>query len=561
MSLVFAGDFADLARSLPDLAVLIDDSGALRWGNAAAERFFGVRLAEGVGRNMLEFMHPDDVEMALVSVEAMQRKDVGTLLELRLRAVDGWRLVEVRGARFGADLLLVVRDISDRRRWEVAHDEAASFRALMQNGTSITVVLNPQGEIRSSSAAMTRLLGHDQETLEGQRFAGIVTREDQHVLTDALGSARDRGRTVTVDLHLVRRDRSTVPFAVTFTNLLDDPSVGGIVATGHDISDRVLAEEQQRETNSLLATTLEATTDGILVIERDGEFATCNERFAQMCGISNDAVARRDKSGALAALLDQLVDPDSFKMSLTELSARPEATSNDVVHFGDGRVFESRSQPRRVDHVPVGRVFSFRDITEHEQLKRELARQALHDALTGLPNKTLFRDRTDHAITRLRRSQRHLAVLFVDLDDFKHVNDTYGHWAGDALLVQLAERLSATLRAGDTIARLGGDEFAVLLDDLPDDATAITIADRILHAVRHPIVITKALTITASIGVAYGDEAADTDELLRNADLAMYAAKADGKNAGRIFTPEMYTAAVEQLNALTPLNHPRPEDP
>ena len=143
-------------------------------------------------------------------------------------------------------------------------------------------------------------------------------------------------------------------------------------------------------------------------------------------------------------------------------------------------------------------------------------------------------------------------MLFIDLDDFKNVNDTLGHWAGDALLVQLTERLTQQLRRGDTAARLGGDEFAVLLDDLADDAIPVEIAQRIIDALRAPIVIaTSRLTLTASIGIAYGDSSADTDELLRNADIAMYAAKAEGKNCSRVFTPAMHASAVDRLASVT----------
>ena len=549
----FAGDLGDLAAALADPVMLMTEAGDLRWGNHAAERLFGITLADGVGRNMLEFLHPDDIEMAVVSVEAMRDKAVGTLLELRVRGAEGWRLVEVRGTSFGDDILLSVRDISDRRRWEVASDATAEFRTLMQNAASITLVLERGGEIRSSSSVVTRLLGHDQERLEREPFDCIVEAHDRAEFANALREVIAPGaRPVTVDLRLVRRAGGVTPFAVTFTNLLDDPSVGGIVVTGHDISDRVLTEERLRESNSLLATTLDAITEGILVVDQGGQITSFNPRFAEMWHLPEAVLESRDDAQALAWVLDQLADPEAFLAKVESLYAHPEAISHDIVHFKTGRVFERNSRPRRLLGEVVGRVWSFRDITEHEQLKQQLAHQALHDALTGLPNKSLFCDRIDHAVARLSRSARRVAVLFIDLDDFKNVNDTLGHWAGDALLVQLTERLTQQLRRGDTAARLGGDEFAVLLDDIADDAIPVEIAQRIIDALRAPIVIaTSRLTLTASIGIAYGHSSADTDELLRNADIAMYAAKAEGKNCSRVFTPAMHASAVDRLASVT----------
>ena len=531
--------------------MLINTVGDLRWGNAAAERLFGVTLADGLGRNMLEFLHPDDAEIALVATEAMQSKDVGSLLEVRIRVADGWRLVEARGKSFGADILLSLRDITERRRWEVAGDEVAEFRALIQNGASITLVLERGGEIRSSSSVVTRLLGHDQEQLEGKPFACIVNAGDRDTLAAALCAVCAPGaRPVTVDLKLVRRTGGTVPFALTFTNLLDDPSLGGIVATGHDISDRVVVEEDLRESNSLLATTLEAISEGILVVDQSGQIASFNRRFAEMWHIPDDLLASRDDDRAVAWVLDQLVDRDAFVAKVRELYAAPESQSHDILHFNDGRVFERNSRPRRLADEVVGRVWSFRDITEHERLKAELAHQALHDPLTGLPNKALFADRIDRAVARLDRNGRRLAVLFVDLDDFKNVNDTLGHWAGDALLVQIGERLTKQLRLADTAARLGGDEFAVLIDSVADNDVAGDIARRIIRALREPIIIgTRHLTLTASVGIAYGDQGADTDELLRNADIAMYVAKAEGKNCSRVFTADMHARALDRLEA------------
>ena len=235
----------------------------------------------------------------------------------------------------------------------------------MQNGASITLLLDGDGTIRASSAVVTRLLGHDQEVLEGQPLDCIVDRCDREALAEALEDVRSvAAASVTVDLRLCCLDGRVVPFVVTFTNLLDDPTVEGIVATGHDISDRVATEDELRETNSLLATTLESTADGILVVDERGEITSFNRRFADMWRIPDDILASRDDAQALSSVLDQLCDPDAFLARVHELYATPEAHSHDVLQFTDGRAFERDSLPRRMGGEVVGRVWTFRDITE-----------------------------------------------------------------------------------------------------------------------------------------------------------------------------------------------------
>ena len=183
-------------------------------------------------------------------------------------------------------------------------------------------------------------------------------------------------RPVSVDLRLVRRTGGVIPFALTLTNLLDDSTLTAIVATGHDISDRVVVEEELRESNSLLATTLESTADGILVVDQTGQTSNFNHRFAEMWQIPDEVLASRDVGETSAWLLDQLVDPGAFVAKVEELHAAPDAQSHDVLHFKDGRVFERDSRPRRFTDLVVGRVWSFRDITEQEQLKQQLVYQA-----------------------------------------------------------------------------------------------------------------------------------------------------------------------------------------
>jgi diguanylate cyclase (GGDEF)-like protein/PAS domain S-box-containing protein len=206
----------------------------------------------------------------------------------------------------------------------------------------------------------------------------------------------------------------------------------------------------------------------------------------------------------------------------------------------DGRsaTLEVRLSDLRSDQTVRGMVLTLRDVTEQRQLQDELKHRAFHDALTGLPNRVLFADRLDRAVSRSRIDGRTAGVLFVDLDDFKVVNDTMGHAVGDELLVAVAGRLASTVRATDTAARLGGDEFALLIEDAVDAEAVQVFAERIVAEFEVPFTLTDATVIsTVTVGVATTEDSADVDELLRHADLALYAAKSAGKRRWRRYLP------------------------
>ena len=247
-------------------------------------------------------------------------------------------------------------------------------------------------------------------------------------------------------------------------------------------------------------------------------------------------------------MLSQLVEPESFTAGVDRLMATPLASSHDALEFLDGRYYERYSQPQVVDGKPVGRVWSFRDMTAHRQLEQELRAQAFTDPLTPLPNRNYFIQQLTSALASASKPQTSIAVLLLDLDDFKTVNDSLGHVVGDALLIAVAERLQGCLRFGDLAARLGGDEFVVLLDRLSGPEDAVYAAERLLAAVSRPLLVEgQSLTIRASIGIAVPAGEENASDLLRNADLAMYTAKRDGGGRCFRYAPPMHAEAVARL--------------
>jgi diguanylate cyclase (GGDEF)-like protein/PAS domain S-box-containing protein len=221
--------------------------------------------------------------------------------------------------------------------------------------------------------------------------------------------------------------------------------------------------------------------------------------------------------------------------------------------------FEVQHTDLRHDEHVRGIVLNSRDVSERKAFEEQLAHQAFHDPVTSLANRALFSDRVEHALMRAQRGVPDIAVMFIDLDDFKTVNDSLGHEAGDRVLQEVAQRLLIAVRPTDTVARFGGDEFAVLLEGVSDSPEAAYAAARILQALEIPLEIeTKQVFPRASIGICLVDRESavpDAAELLRNADVAMYMAKRDSKGSYRVFEPTMHERVVERLELRSELQH------
>jgi len=301
----------------------------------------------------------------------------------------------------------------------------------------------------------------------------------------------------------------------------------------------------RRRTDARFEALVQHSSDAILVLDRSGRIDYASPSTENVLKSSPDELSGRmflelvvdyDRprvANALEARTDDSLSPPFEFELLTPLGAlQVEAACTNLLYSADVR----------------GIVVNIRDVSERKEFERQLAHRAFHDELTGLANRVLFRDRVEHALARVDRGSS-LAVLFLDLDDFKTVNDTLGHQAGDELIRVVAGRLSGAARTADTAARLGGDEFAILIEDDANDASE-AIAQRLLESIAAPIWIDdRAITMNTSIGIARArpGEALQVDTLLRNADVAMYEAKASGKGTRRHFSPEMHDALVDQL--------------
>jgi diguanylate cyclase (GGDEF)-like protein/PAS domain S-box-containing protein len=292
------------------------------------------------------------------------------------------------------------------------------------------------------------------------------------------------------------------------------------------------------------------SSDLITVLGPDGRIEYQSPSVERLLG--------RDPEGLIGerfeALLDA-ADPGRLAVLLsgTPISFGSTGTVECLLRHCDGSVkpFEVQYTDLLDEEHIRGVVLNSRDVSERKAFEQQLAHQAFHDPVTNLANRALFAERVRHAVARSRREHHSLAVLFLDLDDFKTINDSLGHAAGDQVLLEVGKRLSDCVRASDTAARFGGDEFAVLLEGLASEQEAADAAERIIEALAVPFPVSqKELSLRSSVGIAVltsEGQATDADELIRNADAAMYIAKRDGKGVYRMFEPAMHEGVLARL--------------
>ncbi len=315
-----------------------------------------------------------------------------------------------------------------------------------------------------------------------------------------------------------------------------------------EIAERKRIEAELKRSLSLLNATLEATADGILVVNQQGKIALFNSKFIQMWEIPHPVFTLGDPEKAMAALLKPIKDAESFSARLNALN-QSDSENQGTLELIDGRILAWYAKPQQIGGERIGRVWCFHDITERKQAEERLNHLTNFDLLTNLPNRLLFRDRLGLAISRAPWHKRSVGVLLFDLDRFKVVNETLGQAMGDFLLKAVSERLSATVREGDTVARLGDDMFGLILDDLAQPADSFRVSQKILDSLGKPFQLKgQEIFVSASIGIAiFPNDGDEIDLLMKHADTAMYRAKEQGGNNYQLYAPAMNQHATKRL--------------
>jgi diguanylate cyclase (GGDEF)-like protein/PAS domain S-box-containing protein len=432
------------------------------------------------------------------------------------------------------------------------------FRALVQNSSDVIMVVDSDGRLTYASPALQRVLGYGLADVLGGQANELMHDEDRAAMAQtATASANFATLTGRTELRLRQADGSWRWFDASVTNLLEDPAVRGFVANLRDIDDRVADRRALAEANERFRSAFEEAPIGMALADLDGRLFRVNTSMAKMLGYECEDL--------LGVPVSQITDPQDRDSSGSEMrrlvAGEIESYRIDkrYLHADGHAIWASLSVSlvRSPDGEPLYQIGQIEDITERKAIAERLTHAAIHDPLTGLPNRTLLGDRLGVALERARRNGREVGVIFLDLDRFKFVNDSLGHVTGDELLKILAGRLRTAMRPSDTVARFGGDEFVVLCEEMEGPAAVMDVAERVADAIAQPVSVTdQEVFVTASLGVAVSAKrTAGADDLLRDADAAMYRAKDLGRARIVLFDEAARTDAMRHVQTGTALHH------
>lgn len=383
--------------------------------------------------------------------------------------------------------------------------------------------VNPAGVKMMGATDECELLGHPVADFVDPAFSDLM----------ALGLEAFAEESAGVPLKLVPHNRPPMDVQMIVSAIEGDV----FLVECRDISEFIRSAEEARKREQRLAGILGTIADAVITIDERGTIQTFNPSAEQMFGF--DLIEVRGKNVKILMPPDIAAEHDGY-IDAYMISRIPRIIGHPreiVAQRKDGTTFPAELAVS-VLHEHGQPVFTgiIRDITERKKAEEEIRHLAHHDALTGLPNRNLYTEHLNRALVRSRRSGNLVALMFIDLDKFKPVNDELGHEAGDQVLITVAERLTACVRGSDTVARLGGDEFVVILEELEDWRNAGLVASKIIENLRTPIPVTggRIAKIGASIGIAfYPDDGDNADSVTKAADEAMYAVKEAGRNAYR----------------------------
>lgn len=528
------------AKAIADLIqpefVEIGHMNPTRWKHIA-DMFVHLGMMEP-NYNLDGFLYEDLRNRILTEKQRSTRVVVITLAAAGLASIFVWLA-----------LILFNRKLASQVRKRTASLAASEqgFRAFFEMASvGVAQVDIHSGRFLKINKKYCDIVGYSTDELQSLTYTDITHPEDLDTQLDLMQRLiMDQIPEFTIEKRYIRKDGTTVWAYLTVSPLWRaDQKPDYILVVIRDITSRKNAEERL----VFAAKVFENSIEGIVVTDASGTIVQVNEAFSAITGYSSDEAIGRNPR-----MLKSDKHPPAFYNEMWhKITTEGQWVGEIWNRRKNGEAYPEWLTISAVknNHGKITNFVSiFHDISLNVQQQAALKHQAQHDALTGLPNRVLINDRLENALEKIKRSEKKLALLYLDLDNFKHINDAFGHTAGDDLLIELSRRLANLMRTGDTIARLGGDEFLILLSEVDNVNIVSAIAVRLIDCLKKPFHIGDIeFFVTTSLGVTIApDDATDPVTLVKNSDIAMYRAKKLGKNNYQFFAPELDVQAHRRI--------------
>ena len=559
-----------LVRHAADFIVVMSADLAVTYASPSSMAFLGASDPAAPFAIRPDLFREDGRQRFLTELRELDgRPGAVASFEIQLRRADGhWRWLTMVITNHTGTLgihgyLVNAHDTTDRREAEVRLQESEDrFRALFRYAPDIVMVLDPDGFVLFASPSAELALGDSiRQSVDREARLSFHPDDDAQAMAwfERALALPDEG--VSFEARVRHRNGVWLWWEITVTNLLAHASVSGLVLNARDVTWRKDAESLLRESEERFRSLVQHGSDLTMLVSEQGTVSFITPSSLRILGVPPAELEGRSDFAWIG-----LADSARFDELLAQSRRQTEPAGPIVVVVrhadGSARELQLIATALTGDRPVQGIVVNAHDVTERRTLEQQLLHRAFHDPLTGLPNRILFDERLVAARRRSRTNGTSFAVIFLDLDDFKAINDSLGHGAGDQLLGTIADRLSALARPEDTVARIGGDEFTILIEDIRGAGGAEALAERVIRRLREPVSVNgQEVMVTPCLGIAVATpEDVDGRDLLGEADLAMYAAKARGKGQQVLYREHMSSPAWARLQIQDELRRAIPED-
>lgn len=550
-----------LLEHVPTAYYLVSVDGNIIYCNKAVKELVGYDQEELMGKDFLKLKMFPESQFAK-TIKGLFKNKSGYCIEpekFTINRKDGKRvIIEVRtllvNIEGGTFILGIANNITKQNRTgEVVGENAKRYWQLAEFLPNAMVVCSKVKIVFANTMAVKLAGATGAGEIIGKHIVDFVPHEYLKIVNKRVNQVLEKGKDIHfINQKLVRPDGTIIDTEVSAAYMLYRGE-GAVLFVIKDITERMRVEEELYFERACFRELFNSSPDAIVVLNNEGRIIIVNNAFSNLFQYSNEEIR--------GLHINDLVVPDDLVQEAANLFGmvmNGEIVDKETIRkCKDGTRVDVtvRGYPVMIDGEQVGIYAIYSDITKRKKAERTVNLLCYYDSLTGLSNRVLFKKRFSLELVHAQESKQMLAVIILDLDKFKNINDSLGHSIGDKLLIEAAERLKNIIREIDTLSRLGGDEFILLLSELPGIEDAANIAKKILDAFQQPFIIEGyELYITTSIGVSiYPNDGSDVETMIKNADTAMYRAKDHGGNSCQFYTKNMNKTLLEQMKLLASL--------